>query len=105
MYHVQVEELEPRHLLNGSRFFPPPSDPPAAAVGAFTARDADRSPFVVGYDRPGGWDWTGGGGPQWGPTWLIILDWHGRRDPVALSSLALDAAGPGAGGLETRGLG
>src|SRR4051812_48821930 len=58
MYHLHVEELEPRQMLNGTGFCPPSPRVPTTAAGACAPQAAERAPSVDhgGHADPGGPD-------------------------------------------------
>ena len=63
MYHLQVEELEPRRMLNGTSFSPPTPPEQPTSTSACTAQAAERPPSVDhgGQPAPDGPSRTGDG--------------------------------------------
>jgi hypothetical protein len=66
---LQVEELEPRHLLNGAGFSPQPPPAPHPAAGPLPARVAEHSPLDLAGSqaRPLSWE-RPAGGAETGPS-------------------------------------
>jgi hypothetical protein len=89
MPNLQVEELEPRQLLNGTGFSPRPPPAQPVAAGAFAGRVDERAPSVdlggghAGPVRHGG---PGEGGAEVGAPQVIVSSYTGGR--------AWEATGP-----------
>src|SRR6267378_3319144 len=63
MFHLQVEELEPRRMLNGTSFSPPTPPEQPTSTSACTTQAAERPPSVDhgGQPAPDGPSRTGDG--------------------------------------------
>ncbi len=99
MCNLQMEELEPRQLLDGTGFSPqPPLWQPSAAVAYAAFMVAERSPFVDygGHARPLGWSWSGEGGVEVGPYRSYAHLGFDGRGPDVLGPHVADHQSPGA---------
>jgi hypothetical protein len=85
MCNPQVEELEPRHLLNGSSFFAQPSPSHPLGAGICTTQVAERAPFVdlgSGHASPGGVDRHGAWSPEVGSSSSLAPHRFDGRSPT-----------------------
>src|SRR4051812_6560917 len=105
MDDLQVEELEPRQLLNGGRSFPRPPSLQPAEIRTVMAGGGDRSPFVdsgIGragpFGRGGPGDGRGGDGPS---RWAVPFRLDGRG-PGMLGLPGPDPRRPGPSRTETQ---
>jgi hypothetical protein len=97
MYHLQVEELEPRQLLNGTYFSSGPPFSEASAAGTFVAWVTERSAFVEFDVR------LPGGEVEFGLSWSIAP--HGFEGWGSPGLRAPAGTNPGAPRPATGGIG
>src|SRR4051794_15923963 len=101
MFNLQVEELEPRRLLNGTSFSPRPLLSQPFAGGTWNTRVAERSPFIdFGGDHAGpvGQGRPHEGGAESGPSGSLAPHRLDGRGPARTDRCAIPSAPPGPAG-------